>query len=127
MNLLGDYNANNLIWDYRINTLLRDESATALSWNQYSTMLIVENVAKKYAIMDSICQPGKFSQYTAVDLSSVGLIPYKNKTIIAYNLRQMPPYQRDDYYKIATFIKEEYSVIQRRDQRLAKVLSWNMK
>jgi hypothetical protein len=124
---LRDYNANNLFWDYRTNTFLRDESATALSWNQNSTMLVVENVVKKYSIMDSICQPGKFSQYTAFDLSSVGLIPFKNKTIITYNLRQIPSYQRDDYYKITTLIKEEYALIQRRNQRLAKVLSWKLK
>lgn len=122
---LRDYSANNLFWDYRTNTFLRDESATALSWNQNSTMIVVENVVKKYAIMDSMCQPGKFSQYTANDLSSVGLIPNQNKTLITYNIRQKPSYQKDDYYKITTLIQEEYALIQYRKKRLAAVLAWD--
>jgi hypothetical protein len=123
--LLRNNYENNIFWDYRTGKFLRDESATALSWNKESTLIVVENVVKKYSIMDSMCQPGNFSQYTANDLSSVGLIPYQNKTLITYNIRQLPSYQRDDYYKITSLIQEEYALIQYRKKRLAAVLAWD--
>jgi hypothetical protein len=124
---LWNYNNNSVMWNYQTNSLIRDESATALSWNINSTMRIVENVVLKYSIMDSMCQPGKFSQYYAYNLSSVGLIPSKYQTLITYRLRKTPFSQRDDYYKIMGAIQSEIALIQRRDQRLAKVLSWKLK
>jgi hypothetical protein len=124
---LWNYNNNSVMWNYQTNSLIRDESATALSWNINSTMRIVENVVLKYSIMDSMCQPGKFSQYYAYNLSSVSLIPSKYQTLITYRLRKTPFSQRDDYYKIMGAIQSEIALIQRRDQRLAKVLSWKLK
>jgi hypothetical protein len=120
---LWNYNSNSVMWNYQTNTLVRDESATALSWNLNSTMHIVENVVLKYSIMDSMCQPGRFSQYYAYNLSSVGLIPSKYQTLITYRLRKTPFSQRDDYYKITTAINRELAVIRIREQRLAALLA----
>jgi hypothetical protein len=123
---LWNYNNNSVMWNYQTNTLVRDESATALSWNLNSTMHVVENVVLKYSIMDSMCQPGIFSQYSGNDLSSVGLIPTKYQSLITYYLRKTPLNQRDDYYKIMGAIQNEIALIQLRELRLSKVLSWNL-
>jgi hypothetical protein len=123
---LWNYNNNSVMWNYQTNTLVRDESATALSWNLNSTMHVVENVVLKYSIMDSMCQPGIFSQYSGNDLSSVGLIPTEYQSLITYYLRKTPLNQRDDYYKIMGAIQNEIALIQLRELRLSKVLSWNL-
>lgn len=120
---LWDYNINPVIWNYQTNSLVRDESATALSSNQSSTMRIVEKVVLKYSIMDSMCQPGKFSKYTAYNLSSVGLIPSKYRTLITYNLRKLSINQRNDYFKITAAIDRELAVIRIREKRLAALLA----
>lgn len=120
---LWNYNNNSVMWNYQTNTLVRDESATALSWNLNSTMHVVENVVLKYSIMDSMCQPGRFSQYYAYNLSSVGLIPSKYQTLITYRLRKTPFSQRDDYFKITAAINKELSIIRNREKRLAALLA----
>jgi hypothetical protein len=120
---LWNYNNNSVMWNYQTNSLIRDESATALSWNLNSTMHVVENVVLKYSIMDSMCQPGTFSQYYAYNLSSVGLIPSKYQTLITYRLRKTLFSQRDDYFKITAAINKELAVIRIREKRLAALLA----
>ena len=124
-------NLNNIIQD--INLFVRDESATALTQNKFvnnflpvqsPTISIVQNVVKKYVILDSMCLGGNFSQFYASDLVEVGLIPNKYKHVITYNLRRLPTLQKDEYGKIKLAIAQELQTIEIRQKRLAKVLSW---
>ncbi len=108
-----------------INYKLFDESNTALIESQNLTIFVVEQVVKKYVILDSICYPGTFSQFTANDLASVDLIPYKNRNAITYNLRQLPLVARNDYIKIENAINNEILVLETRKERLNEVLAWN--
>ena len=124
-------NLNNIIQD--INLFVRDESATALTQNKFvntflpvqsPTISIVQNVVKKYVILDSMCLGGNFSQFYASDLVEVGLIPNRYKHVITYNLRRLPTLQKDEYGKIKLAIAQELQTIEIRQKRLAKVLSW---
>jgi hypothetical protein len=108
-----------------INYKLFDESNTALIESQNLTIFVVEQVVKKYVILDSICYPGTFSQFTANDLASVDLIPYKNRNAITYNLRQLPLVERNDYIKIENAINNEILVLETRKERLNEVLAWD--
>lgn len=108
-----------------INYKIFDESDTALIESQSQTIFVVEQVVKKYVILDVMCYPGSFSQFTANDLASVDLIPYKNRNVITYNLRQLPLDQRDDYIKIENAINSEIVALEARKERLDEVLSRN--
>ena len=108
-----------------INYKIFDESDTALIESRSQTIFVVEQVVKKYVILDVMCYPGSFSQFTANDLASVDLIPYKNRNVITYNLRQLPLDQRDDYIKIENAINSEIVALETRKERLDEVLSRN--
>lgn len=108
-----------------INYKLFDESNTAFIESQNLTIFVVEQVVKKYVILDAICYPGTFSQFTANDLASVDLIPYKNRNAITYNLRQLPLVERNDYIKIENAINNEILVLETRKERLNEVLAWD--
>ena len=88
-----------------------------------SEIKIVEKITKKYLILDSICAGGKFSQFFAFDLSSVGLINVENQVAITHALRKLPLDERDNYEKIADAINKEIEVIRVRAERLAAVLA----
>jgi hypothetical protein len=88
-----------------------------------SDIKMVEKVSKKYLILDSICIGGKFPQFFAKDLSSVGLIPVKNQAAVTYALRKLPLDQRDDYAKITAAISKELAIIQNRKDRLAAIIA----
>jgi hypothetical protein len=87
-----------------------------------SEIRIVEKISKKYLILDSISAGGKFPQFFAKDLSSVGIIPEQNQVRVTYVLRNLPANQRDDYAKIMSAIDSELSLIKRRNDRLAAII-----
>jgi len=95
----------------------------AMNLADRSDIKMVEKVSKKYRILDRICQGDKFSTITANDLSSVGLIPSKYRTLITYKLRKLAIDQRDDYFKITAAIDRELSVIRIREARRAAMLA----
>jgi hypothetical protein len=88
-----------------------------------SDIKMVEKIAKKYLILDSICIGGKFTQFVAKDLSSVGLIPVRNRVAVTYALRQLPLAERDEYVKITAAISKELAIIQNRKDRLAAIIA----
>jgi len=88
-----------------------------------SDIKMVEKISKKYLILDSICIGGKFAQFVAKDLSSVGLIPVENQVVVTYALRQLPLAERENYEKITAAISKELAVIRIRDERLASILA----
>lgn len=109
-----------------INYKLFDESSTALIESKELTIFVVEQVVKKYVILDLMCYPGTFSQYSAKDLASVGLIPYEYQNTITYKLRKLPVSQRDDYDEVENAIANEILVLETRKYRLDELLSWNL-
>jgi hypothetical protein len=88
-----------------------------------SDIKMVEKISKKYLILDSICIGGKFAQFFAKDLSSVGLIPVRNQVAVTYALRQLPLAERDEYVKITAAISKELAIIQNRKDRLAAIIA----
>jgi hypothetical protein len=88
-----------------------------------SDIKMVEKVSKKYLILDTISSSGKFTQFVAKDLSSVGLIPVENQVVVTYALRQLPLAERENYEKITAAISKELAVIRIRDERLASILA----
>ena len=88
-----------------------------------SDIKMVEKVSKKYLILDTISSGGKFTQFVAKDLSSVGLIPVENQVVVTYALRQLPLAERENYEKITAAISKELAVIRIRDERLASILA----
>jgi hypothetical protein len=109
-----------------INFKLFDESNTALIENKATTIFVVEQVVKKYVILDSMCYPGTFSQFSAKDLASVDLIPYEYQNAITYKLRKLPVSQRDNYDEVENAIINEILVLETRKYRLDELLSWNL-
>jgi hypothetical protein len=107
-----------------INYKLFDESNTALIKSQDLTIFVVQQVVKKYVILDVMCYPGTFLQYSGNDLASVDLVPYKYRNFITYNLRQLPVSERDNYIKIENAIDNQILVLEKREERLDEVLSW---
>jgi hypothetical protein len=95
----------------------------SLSKSDRGNISAVEKVAKKYQILDAICKGDSFNTITALDLSSVGLIPKANQTTITYALRSLPATERDDYSKVSVAINDQLAVIQRRKERLAAVIA----
>jgi hypothetical protein len=99
------------------------EELMAMTPAERSDIKMIEKVSKKYLILDSICMGGKFPQFSAKDLSSVGLIPVKNQVAVTYALRKLPLAQRDDYAKITAAISKKLEIIQIRKDRLAALLA----
>lgn len=95
----------------------------AMTLADRSDMRMIERVSKKYLILDSICTGGKFSQFFAIDLSSVGLINVENQAAVTYALRELPLEERDNYEKIVAAINRELEIIRIRAERLAAVLA----
>jgi hypothetical protein len=84
---------------------------------------VLELMAKKYRILDTICKGDSFITITALDLSSVGLIPKANQTTITHALRSLPTAERDDYAKISLAISDQLAIIQKRKERLVAVIA----
>jgi hypothetical protein len=116
-------NYNYVIQD--INLKLIDESATALIKKQDPTIFVVEQVVRKYVILDSVCEGLKLSGYYATDLVAVGLIPNQSPTLITHKLRNYSLTQIDSYEKVAAVINAETAQIEHRKKRLSNVLAWN--
>jgi YVTN family beta-propeller protein len=95
----------------------------ALPQSERSDILVVQKVAKKYAILDAICRGDNFATIHAQDLSSVGLVPVANQSSITHALRSLQPADRNDYSKISLAIDEQIAIIQRRKERLAAILN----
>jgi hypothetical protein len=91
----------------------------ALPPEERSDIAVIQKVAKKYGILDSISQGGKFSSVTAKDLSDVGLIPVVNRNAITHALRSLPTSVRNDYAKITTAINQKIATLAKRAARLA--------
>ncbi len=108
-----------------INLKLIDESATALIKKQDPTIFIVEQVVRKYVILDSVCEGLKLSGYYARDLLAVGIIPNQSPTLITHKLRKHSFSQIDTYEKVAAVINAETALIEQRKKRLSNVLAWN--
>jgi hypothetical protein len=115
-------NYNYVIQD--INVKIIDESATALIKKQETTIFIVEQVVRKYVVLDSICEGLKLSGYHANDLLASGIIPNQSPVLITYKLRKYAVSQIDSYEKIVAVIKAETALIEQREKRLLKVLQW---
>jgi hypothetical protein len=90
----------------------------ALPLAERSDIAVIQKVAKKYLILDSVALGGKFTSISAKDLSDVGLIPVANRNAITHSLRSLPASVRDSYVKIAAAIKEKLAVIEKRTARL---------
>ena len=91
----------------------------ALPPAERSDIAVIQKVAKKYGILDSISQGGKFSSVTAKDLSDVGLIPVVNRNAITHALRSLPTSVRNDYAKITIAINQKIATLAKRAARLA--------
>lgn len=116
-------NYNYIIHD--INVRIKDESSTAVIVDQISMIVEVEKVVQKYVVLDTICEGEKFQNVYANDLFINGIISNENKTLITYNLRQYPKYEKDNYEKISALIKVQEALVAERKQRLSNVLLWN--
>jgi hypothetical protein len=91
----------------------------ALPLAERSDLAVIQKVAKKYLILDSISLGGTFTSITAKDLSDAGLVPVANRNAITYALRSLPTSVRDSYAKITIAINEKLAVIKTRMARIA--------
>jgi len=94
-----------------------------LSKAERENFLVIQQISKKYVILDAICSGSQFREFTASDLSEVGIIPKANKSAITHFLRLLPATERDNYSEIRVFVDEAVSEIQGRKDRFATIIA----